>query len=110
MYKLSGPDSIIRLSDGACIPRDVENIDYQRFLEWESEGNAPLPTDPPPPPTRDEVDAAAARVDAAIAFIASRTPAQARAWAAANFPTLTGAEADRLGTMAAILCIVARRI
>tara|TARA_B100000212_G_C27331151_1_gene514682 strand:- start:60 stop:227 length:168 start_codon:yes stop_codon:yes gene_type:complete len=26
--------SIIR-SDGACIPVDPDNIDYQEFLEWE---------------------------------------------------------------------------
>ena len=54
MYKLC-PDhqmfgkatSIIRLSDGACIPFDPANTDYQDYLKWleESPDNKPLPAD-----------------------------------------------------------------
>jgi hypothetical protein len=34
---------VIRTTDGACIPMDEANTDYQAFLLWKSEGNEPLP-------------------------------------------------------------------
>jgi hypothetical protein len=30
---------IKRIEDGACIPIDEANTDYQEFLSWKSEGN-----------------------------------------------------------------------
>ena len=51
MYKLFlTPDrqnvaGVIRLSDGAAIPANLDNTDYQEYLKWVSEGGVPLPPD-----------------------------------------------------------------
>jgi hypothetical protein len=37
--------SIFRTTDGACIPFDPANTDYQAYLKWLDEGNEPLPAE-----------------------------------------------------------------
>lgn len=53
MYRLTSGNTIIRLSDGAFIPRDSRNSDYLAFQKWLDEGNTPDPPTPPPPPGPD---------------------------------------------------------
>jgi hypothetical protein len=36
---------IYRIADGAFIPFDPANTDYQEYLKWLAEGNEPLPAD-----------------------------------------------------------------
>ena len=52
MYKLVNPpfknipsNTVVRVSDNANIPFDEGNMDYQKYLQWLSEGNEPLPPD-----------------------------------------------------------------
>jgi hypothetical protein len=51
MYKLhipfgqTKPSSVNRLSDGASMPFDIQNVDYVAYLKWVSEGNVATPAD-----------------------------------------------------------------
>ena len=44
-YKGMVVESIIRKEDGAMIPKDESNTDYQAYLAWVAEGNTPEAAD-----------------------------------------------------------------
>jgi hypothetical protein len=37
--------TVLRTTDGACIPFDPDNTDYQAYLKWVEAGNTPEPAD-----------------------------------------------------------------
>jgi hypothetical protein len=41
--KTTLPDVIQRIEDGAFIPVNTDNVDYQNYLKWVEEGNTILP-------------------------------------------------------------------
>jgi len=52
MYKQCKPifvggevNSVICTTDGACIPMDEANTDYQAYLAWVAEGNVAIPAE-----------------------------------------------------------------
>jgi hypothetical protein len=50
------PSCIIRTTDGALIPFDLANTDYQEYLKWLEKGNTPLPAEEVGlQPTADEI-------------------------------------------------------
>lgn len=61
------------------------------------------------PKTKYQEDADEARADAAISALKKMTPTEARSWVNANVNSLSDAK-TLLGTMAAINCVLARKI
>jgi hypothetical protein len=61
--------TIVRDEDGAFIPSDPDNMDFQEYLAWLDEGNEPAPPTPPATtlpvtvPVEDRVAELEARVD-----------------------------------------------
>jgi hypothetical protein len=108
-YKLRLVAGVIRLADGACIPQEPRNADWQRYLAWIEAGNTPEAADPAPGPTKDELDAAAAKAYAKLAALMGMTPAQVQAWVSANVTNLAQAQ-DAIATLAIAVSVLARRI
>jgi hypothetical protein len=108
-YKLAKFNYIHRLDDGAYIPAVDGNNDYSAYLAWVAAGNTPLPVDPDPPPTQDELDIIAAKNYAKLTALKNMTPDQIVTWVQANVTTLATAK-DAIQTLAIGLSILARRL
>lgn len=47
MYQTTPKGNNVRRADGAIIPLDPMNIDYQEYAVWRAQGNTPTQFDPP---------------------------------------------------------------
>jgi len=108
MYKLK-EGGVVRMYDEAHIPADPGNRDWREYQAWLAAGNVPLPADPPPPPSQDELDTEAARQYAKLKALREMTPAQVADWVEANVTNLAQAK-DAIKTLAVAVCVLARRI
>jgi hypothetical protein len=50
-YRVTPEGLVTRQADGAGIPLDARNVDYQGYLAWVAQGNQPDPAPVPPPPS-----------------------------------------------------------
>lgn len=73
-YTLTTGPSLLR-SDGAIVPADPANVDYQAYMAWVVAGNSPAPVPVPPNP---------ATIDAAAFFARFTTSEQAAVQAACD--------------------------
>ena len=70
MYSIDFLGNIIRDLDGAIIPGDVNNIDYQEYLDWAAAGNTPPTYEPPVLDPKEQAKAELAASDKEMARIA----------------------------------------
>lgn len=101
MYTLTNTTTIKRDSDGAMIPADPANRDYQEYLAWVALGNAPTPV--PPTTAQQQRDAIQAQIDALETaslmnrmlreFAIAQMEQAAIAYGAAQVPVIPAAQA-----------------
>ena len=65
-YQLTNGNCILRISDGASIPKDTGNCDYIAYQNWLAAGNTPDPAPAPPNPLPALAQAALTKSDVTV--------------------------------------------
>jgi len=55
MYQLLTEGGVLRLSDNASIPENIENRDWRKYLAWVEDGNTPEAAAVAPEPTYEDL-------------------------------------------------------
>lgn len=107
-YKFDRAGNILVLDgSGACVG-SVPSTD-SNLKAWLAAGNTMAPADPPPAPSQDELDLAAAKAYAKLQTLAGMTPAQVQAYVQANVTNIAQAQ-DAITTLAIAVALMWRRI
>lgn len=94
LYRLSGT-GVQRTTDFLCVPNDPLNRDWIDYLAWVALGGVPDPEFTPAQQAArmaDSIDRAAAKADALVTALASKTPAEIDAYIVANVVDLASAK------------------
>lgn len=113
MYQLTNTTAVVRNSDGALIPADPRNVDYQQYLAWVAAGGIAAPHVPTQDQAREDqtkADISDIRADAKFQNLISKTPLQAKNWVDNSFPTLTAPERKDLATIVIAVGVLGRRL
>ncbi len=82
MYKKTQSSAVIRVEDGALIPEDPRNQDYQAYLAWVASGNSVLPADAAPPiPLKQQAQTALDAADITMLRCVENSVSVPAAWA-----------------------------
>lgn len=83
MYRLTTTPEVVRLADGALVPADPANTDYQQYLAWLAAGHTPAPAPDPAAPDPAALRRAAYQAEAdPLYFQAQRGEATQAQWLA----------------------------
>ncbi len=105
-YKLTRSGNSVILDGKFVIPFIESNNDYVQYLNFLASGGVPLPADTEPVPPQEEIDSAAARADAKLQLLASKTPAQIKTFVNSNLTLSTQADKDFIASIAVAIGIL----